>query len=589
MRATKDHSPVWRFSEPQPQAGAVGYKSSFGFFKPRSRVCLLIAITAAVLSSPGHAYSCEEGQYGSCQLDTECPTGSYEIVRGDTLWGISEEHLGNPFCWCKLAQANSFISNPDLVYPGKKLVLLPVSLLGICLGAGQDRTGDTTPPDDIPPKIVLEPIEPDENFHPELGDGFEEELQLLSDIIDPSKSGEEIDDYFDSLVSSISSMDSATEEALFRTAYDTEDKVRSFLDISNTHAERSAKFSLDSPIRTGASGKSTRYEIVGEAELPIAPVGQHAPPEKVITVLFLNGVGNLWFQASESNEKLRSALEDHDSEKSKSIRVDMVWNTTHGTIADLLEVYLQKIESDDPNWSSLGPADRFWARIYGRAPDTAEKQESLTIKLLRKIENQLYETRLRTLSKIRKSIRETSCGVVAVAHSQGNLFANRAWGDLDPLKRPHVGIIAVASPASTYADGTEESVQFVHYTNTGDRVIGWLAKVAEKMELGKPLNANVEYDSYKGDHTAHGFIESYLGPAGGARKQLLDRVFSEVDTVRKAALSTCDKYISGQKRPPPPTKGLVVWLEQNVLLILGLTLLVLVGVVLIRRRGLKHK
>ena len=49
----------------------------------------------------------------------------HTIVKGDTLWDISEHYLGNPFLWPKLWQWNDYITNPHLIYPRNKVRLYP--------------------------------------------------------------------------------------------------------------------------------------------------------------------------------------------------------------------------------------------------------------------------------------------------------------------------------------------------------------------------------------------------------------------------------------------------------------------------------
>lgn len=45
------------------------------------------------------------------------------VVKGDTLWDISETYLQNPFLWPKLWQWNDYIMNPHFIYPGYKIRL----------------------------------------------------------------------------------------------------------------------------------------------------------------------------------------------------------------------------------------------------------------------------------------------------------------------------------------------------------------------------------------------------------------------------------------------------------------------------------
>ena len=52
----------------------------------------------------------------------------YTVQRNDTLWAISarEDILDNPFLWTKIWRRNSkLIQNPDLIYPGQKLMIPP--------------------------------------------------------------------------------------------------------------------------------------------------------------------------------------------------------------------------------------------------------------------------------------------------------------------------------------------------------------------------------------------------------------------------------------------------------------------------------
>lgn len=47
----------------------------------------------------------------------------YIIQQGDTLWDISDKHYNDTFLWPKLWKFNPQIENPDLIYPGTKIII----------------------------------------------------------------------------------------------------------------------------------------------------------------------------------------------------------------------------------------------------------------------------------------------------------------------------------------------------------------------------------------------------------------------------------------------------------------------------------
>lgn len=62
--------------------------------------------------------------------------GKHEVKKGETLWDISNQHLGNPFQWPKIWKENPDIKNPDRIYPGQTIVLP---------GARQEQPAKATP------------------------------------------------------------------------------------------------------------------------------------------------------------------------------------------------------------------------------------------------------------------------------------------------------------------------------------------------------------------------------------------------------------------------------------------------------------
>ncbi|MEE9333877.1 MAG: LysM peptidoglycan-binding domain-containing protein [Granulosicoccaceae bacterium] len=58
----------------------------------------------------------------SSQLEDDAPN-SYTVVRGDTLWDISDRFLKEPWLWPTIWEYNPQIENPDLIYPGDEVAL----------------------------------------------------------------------------------------------------------------------------------------------------------------------------------------------------------------------------------------------------------------------------------------------------------------------------------------------------------------------------------------------------------------------------------------------------------------------------------
>lgn len=52
----------------------------------------------------------------------------YTIIKGDTLWDITDKELQDPFLWPKVWKENPDIKNPDLIYP-KQTIKIPLYLL----------------------------------------------------------------------------------------------------------------------------------------------------------------------------------------------------------------------------------------------------------------------------------------------------------------------------------------------------------------------------------------------------------------------------------------------------------------------------
>ena len=75
---------------------------------------------------------------------------SYIIKQGDTLWDIANTFLKDPFLWPFIWKANPYITNPDLIFAGNKLVIPSLTPIEQALKA------EAEPKEPIPPQATTE-------------------------------------------------------------------------------------------------------------------------------------------------------------------------------------------------------------------------------------------------------------------------------------------------------------------------------------------------------------------------------------------------------------------------------------------------
>jgi hypothetical protein len=79
----------------------------------KNRIIVLLLLMA-VFSAPRLASAAEQDE----------PT-IYVIKKGDTLWGLSERFIKDPYYWPSMWSKNSQITNPHFIYPGQKVRVFP--------------------------------------------------------------------------------------------------------------------------------------------------------------------------------------------------------------------------------------------------------------------------------------------------------------------------------------------------------------------------------------------------------------------------------------------------------------------------------
>jgi len=118
--------------------------------KQLSRVRILIA-TCLLATLPLLSQTVVEEHWSPYDYPKEIPAdvNVHIIVKGDTLWDIANQYYQDPFLWPQLYQANPYISDPDLIYPGDPIVLTIGAIVGDeALAQGDGTSGEGLEGDD---------------------------------------------------------------------------------------------------------------------------------------------------------------------------------------------------------------------------------------------------------------------------------------------------------------------------------------------------------------------------------------------------------------------------------------------------------
>ncbi|MBQ4333950.1 MAG: LysM peptidoglycan-binding domain-containing protein [Myxococcaceae bacterium] len=95
----------------------------------------------------------------------------HTVVKGDTLWDLSEKYLGSPWYWPKVWSYNPQIDNPHWIYPGNRVRFAPA--------------GEAGRAEEMPTQITVEQPEAEEA-------GSEEDRRYLQDELVTVSSGKSI-------------------------------------------------------------------------------------------------------------------------------------------------------------------------------------------------------------------------------------------------------------------------------------------------------------------------------------------------------------------------------------------------------------
>lgn len=88
-------------------------------------VALLVVSFATAADNPPTDLHMVGDHWTAWDPPSEFPEGSqvYTIQRGDTLWDLAAEYLGDPYLWPQLWERNQYILDAHWIYPGDPLVI----------------------------------------------------------------------------------------------------------------------------------------------------------------------------------------------------------------------------------------------------------------------------------------------------------------------------------------------------------------------------------------------------------------------------------------------------------------------------------
>jgi len=283
-----------------------------------------------------------------------------------------------------------------------------------------------------------------------------------------------------------------------------------------------------------AIGGSLRSCSHASLSLPKIHKANVAKKEKPIVVGFFNGVMTTRGEARDEMIFLsRQKFSD------KPVQYELFYNQTDGLAADMLEVFQQRLAEQPAILQNR--FELYWDMVGGRSSmlsDTLEAEPSL-ITLIAAVDKSIlaYEAvyfadraiggkKANTIQVYGEqktkadSLLASGNRLVFIAHSQGNLFANKLYDTFSTKTKKETKVVHVA-PAS-------QTLRGEHILADKDEVINGLRP------SGNVATNTIDIPAYedrppgingKTDPRGHGFLEIYLNP----RLKTLDQMSEEIN------------------------------------------------------------
>jgi hypothetical protein len=237
-------------------------------------------------------------------------------------------------------------------------------------------------------------------------------------------------------------------------------------------------------------------------------------------IYFGNGVFTEFSDAWLSAGAIQDALgEQLDPAEFAALGFSVAYNPSAGFLVDFVESVLQALGSD---------LRRFWRPLFGLEEWSdvlqAYLEEVLGSLELSELADQVVDNHVDAY----KRSMAVGRSVIVVTHSQGNFFANTAWGQLTTAERKGFRIVASAVPDTFVAGGGP------YTTLSLDLVIALVRKAKERVGLPQPLPANVSTEVVDLWTLNHGFRSSYLAAGTSGQQQIVSGVRDAIGELKNA-------------------------------------------------------
>ncbi len=240
---------------------------------------------------------------------------------------------------------------------------------------------------------------------------------------------------------------------------------------------------------------------------------------KEAVVVYGNGVKNTKEDVRASILQIKATLKARlPEERFDLLDFEVAYNPTAGVLADLLETFIQDLQTDTTNfWRILARLDVMPEAFAQALEDLATAVDEAA--LLASPALQQHVTFYKAQILVGKK-------VLLMAHSQGTLFANQAFFNLTAEEQDSFGIVSAALADSFVAGGGR------YTTLIEDAIILALTAVKIAAGLPPPLPPNLTNSVLPVPSVeAHFFRTSYLAAGSNSRSKLVTDMVATLDVL----------------------------------------------------------